>query len=135
MTTSERQKPLRVKFVSWTALTQTMGSVGIALSLLFVAWELKQSRDIAEAQVYGGRLMFNSRIQLQDFDGSIAAEAMGDLMQGVPIENPDGSYHAEKHILARFDELDLSQMPQPKGRPVYQLPYLHCRLARAGEAA
>ena len=103
------------KHASFTSLAQSFGSIGIALSLLLVAFELKQSRDIAEAQLYGERLMFNSRIQLQDFDGEIAAVAMGDLFQGKEIEHPDGEYHAEKYIYSRFDELDLSHMHKSKG--------------------
>ena len=115
MTTSEKQGPLRVKFAYWTALAHTKGSVGVTLSLLLVAWELKQSRDIAEAQLYGERLTFNSRIQLEDFDGEIAAVAMGNLFQGKEIENPHGEYHAEKYIYARFDERDLSHIHKSKG--------------------
>ncbi len=39
------------KHASFTSLAQSFGSIGIALSLLLVAFELKQSRDIAEAQL------------------------------------------------------------------------------------
>ena len=69
---SDRKGPLKVKFASWTAVTQAIGSVGIALSLLFVAWELKQSRDIAEAELMLGRAEFDMKMGYVFDTGKIA---------------------------------------------------------------
>ena len=71
---SDTKGPLKVKFASWTAVTQAIGSVGIALSLLLVAWELKQSRDIAEAELMLGRAEFDMKTAYV-FDTSKIAEA------------------------------------------------------------
>ncbi len=49
----------KVRFVSWTQFGQLLGAFSIAGSLFLVAWEMKQSREIAEAELYLGRTKFD----------------------------------------------------------------------------
>ncbi|MEP1469772.1 MAG: hypothetical protein ABJK25_02250 [Halieaceae bacterium] len=44
---------------------QALGFLGVILSLLFVGFEIKQSRDIAEAQVYAQRAELDVMIRAQ----------------------------------------------------------------------
>jgi hypothetical protein len=44
-----------VKIVRYQVLVQMLGAVGVTASLLFVGFELKQSRDIAVADIYQQR--------------------------------------------------------------------------------
>ena len=59
------QRESRVRFVSWTQFGQLLGAFSIAGSLLLVAWELKQARDIAEAELHLGRANFDAKGYLE----------------------------------------------------------------------
>lgn len=48
----------KIRFVSWTQFGQLLGAFSIAGSLFLVAWEMKQSREIAEAELHLGRTNF-----------------------------------------------------------------------------
>ena len=52
------ERESKVRFVSWTQFGQLLGAFSIAGSLFLVAWEMKQSREIAEAELYLGRTNF-----------------------------------------------------------------------------
>jgi len=93
---------------------QSAGSFGIALSLLLVAFELKQSRDIAEAQLYSERFEFNYRIQLQDFDLDVASKALGKLMTGEVETDKNALYQAEAYVYAQFLNLDVMHFHRAK---------------------
>ena len=102
-------------FLSRSAMfIKSAGTFCVALSLLLVAFELKQSRDIAEAQLYGDRLTFNARIHLQNFDLAIAAQTLGDLARGETVTDADRLRQLETYIIARFDELDLMHFHRSK---------------------
>lgn len=93
---------------------QSAGSFGIALSLLLVAFELKQSRDIAEAQLYSERFDFNYRIQLQDFDIDFASKAIGQLISGEEVTDKQALYQAESYAYAQFLNLDMMHFHRSK---------------------
>ena len=93
---------------------QSAGSFGIALSLLLVAFELKQSRDIAEAQLYSDRFEFNYRIQLQDFDLDVASKTIGKLVRGEVETDEDALYQAESYVYAQFQNLDMMHFHRSK---------------------
>ena len=48
----------KVRFVSWTQFGQLLGAFSIPGSLFLVAWGMKQSREIAESELYFGRTNF-----------------------------------------------------------------------------
>ena len=55
----------KVRFVSWTQFGQLLGAFSIAASLFLVAWEMKQARDIAEAELHLGRADFDAKGYLE----------------------------------------------------------------------
>ena len=58
---AEKERAIsNIKFVSWTQFGQLLGSFSIAASLIIVAWEMKQSRDIAESQLHMSRNIFDA---------------------------------------------------------------------------
>lgn len=72
------QKESRVKFVSWTQFGQLLGAFSIAPSLILVAWEMKQSMDIAEAELHLERASFDARGYV-DFDHIKIGQATNSL--------------------------------------------------------
>ena len=66
-----------LKSGSLSQLGSFLGSIGIAGSLLLVAYELKQSRDIAVVQLASQRLDLQTRMMgRMNVDGQIANEGM-----------------------------------------------------------
>lgn len=74
------QRESRVRFVSWTQFGQLLGAFSIAGSLLLVAWELKQARDIAEAELHLGRANFDAKGYLE-FDQVKVGQATNKLAE------------------------------------------------------
>ena len=103
MTNSES----KVRFVSWTQFGQLLGAFSIAASLFLVAWEMKQSREIAEAELYLGRTNFD--VAMYDHDYQVERhQAIVELhKKGSIADLTDEAYYLlwtdEHHTFASID--------------------------------
>ena len=106
---------MAAKAANWSAVTQAIGSMGIALSLLMVAWELKQARDIAEAELMLGPSEFDMKMGYV-FDIEKIAEANRIMFQ----EGMDGLDYEQFWLINQYINLfyvqaDVAHLHYQKG--------------------
>lgn len=104
----------KVRFVSWTQFGQMLGSLSIAASLVLVAWEMMQARDIAEADLLTQQMLLNHEVHYKDSSPMQARLAIGKLTnnEGISIEQ---RLHLEAFLTGNIDELGLAFFKRNKG--------------------
>ena len=65
-----------MKFIRYDVVAQLLGILGVIASLLFVGFEIKQSRDIAMADIYQQRSAMALDIALSKYSAEQVAKAM-----------------------------------------------------------
>ena len=113
MSTASRLASLAESF-SLSQLGSFLGSIGIAGSLLLVAYELKQSRDIAVVQLASQRLDLQTRmIGRVNVDTQIAHEGMVNFGAGKEVSEEQWN-HAANYSANLWHGLSLTHLTYEK---------------------
>jgi hypothetical protein len=113
MSTASRLASL-AEFLSLSQLGSFLGSIGIAGSLLLVAYELKQSRDIAVVQLASQRLDLQTRmIGRVNVDAQIAHEGMVKFGAGKEVSEEQWN-HAANYSANLWHGLSLTHLTYEK---------------------